>query len=79
MCLGIVKGEVMARIGEAVYLKALTKTGCKEMNFTGRPMKGFVFISADGYDMDEDLEHWVQLCLDYNPLAKKSKKRNKQH
>jgi len=38
-------------------------------------MKGFVFVSAEGIDMQEDLEYWVQLCLNYNPLAKSSKKK----
>lgn len=75
MCLGIVKGQLMARIGKDAYEKALQKTGCHEMNFTGRPMTGFVFINEDGYDMDDDLAYWVQLCLDFNPQAKASKKK----
>jgi len=39
-------------------------------------MKGFVFVSADEIDMQNDLEYWIQLCLDFNPLAKSSKKKN---
>jgi hypothetical protein len=45
------------------------------MNFTGRPMKGFVFIDAEVIDREDDLEHWIQLCLDFNPLAKSYKKK----
>lgn len=77
MCCGIVREEVMARIGPDAYEEALTKEGCKEMNFTGRKMKGYVFLEADATDMDEDLEYWVQLCLDFNPLAKSSKRKKK--
>ena len=66
---------MMARIGEATYEKALKKEHCSEMNFTGRSMKNFVFVSADGIDLDDDLDYWIQLCLDFNPLAKISKKR----
>ena len=44
------------------------------MNFTGRSMKGFIYVSPDGIDTEEELEYWIQLCLDFNPLAKKSKK-----
>ena len=77
MCLGIVKDELMARIGTDAYEDALQKEHCKEMNFTGRAMKGYVFIEGEGIDMDEDLEYWVQKCLDFNPLAKASKKRTK--
>lgn len=81
MCIGVDidkntdTSRIMARIGEGIYQKALQKKGCSEFNITGRAMKGFVFVSADGIDMQEDLEYWVQLCLDYNPLAKSSKKK----
>tara|TARA_R110001583_G_scaffold47774_3_gene149627 strand:- start:1321 stop:1674 length:354 start_codon:yes stop_codon:yes gene_type:complete len=75
MCVGIVKEELMARIGEKKHAAALTKKGCKEMTFTGRPMKGYVYLNADALDLDTDLEYWLQLALDFNPLAKASKKR----
>jgi TfoX/Sxy family transcriptional regulator of competence genes len=76
MCLGIVKDEAMARIGVAAYTDALAKPGCSEMNFTGRPMKGYVFLNDDAIDLDTDLEYWVDLALSFNPFAKASKKKN---
>ncbi len=66
---------LMARIGQEHYENALKKEHCKEMKFTGRPMKGYVHVTEEGIDSDGDLEYWVQLCLDFNPLAKSSKKR----
>ncbi|MCB0649902.1 MAG: TfoX/Sxy family protein [Saprospiraceae bacterium] len=75
MCIGIVKDNLMARIGEEKYPEALQKDGCKEMNFTGRPLKGYVFVEPQAVDMEDELEYWVKLCLDFNPLAKASKKR----
>lgn len=75
MCLGIVKDNLMARIDPEVYQEALKKSGCREMDFTGRAMKGYVFVEPDGTDMETDLEYWVQLCLDFNPKAKSSKKK----
>lgn len=77
MCVGIVRDELMARIGPEVYEETLKRDGAKEMNFTGRAMKGYVFVDAEGIDMDEDLEHYVQLAIDFNPLAKASKKKKK--
>jgi hypothetical protein len=80
MCCGILydkKREIdllMARIGEAAYTAAIEHPACFPMDFTGRPMKGYVFIGPEGIDADSDLEYWLQLCLDYNPLAKSSKK-----
>lgn len=75
MCCGIVKDQLMARIGVDAYEEALTKKGCSEMNFTGRPMKGYVFIAPEGIDLEDDLAYWIQLCIDFNPLAKSSKKK----
>lgn len=45
------------------------------MKFTGKPMVGYVLIEPEVIDLGEDLEYWVQLSLDYNPLAKSSKKK----
>jgi len=47
------------------------------MDFTGRPMKGFIYVAPEGIDMDDDLAYWVGLALKFNPLAKASKKRFK--
>lgn len=45
------------------------------MDFKGRPMKDYVFVTEEGFDLEYDLNHWIQLCLDFNPFAKASKKR----
>lgn len=75
MCVGVIRDEIMARINPEIYEESLKKEGCKEMNFTGRAMKGYVFLTVDAYDLDIDLQYWLQLTLDFNPLAKASKKR----
>ena len=64
---------MMARIDPNLQEESLKKTGCREIDFTEKPMRGFVFVEPEGIDMDEDLEYWVQLCLDYNPHEKSSK------
>ncbi len=75
MCFGIVKDQMMARINPEIYQASLQIDGCNEMNFTGRAMKGFVFIDPEAIDKEDDLEHWIDLCLEFNPLAKSSKKK----
>ena len=75
MYVGVNRDEIMARINPNIYEESLKKPGCKEMNFTGRPMKGFVFLTDDAIDLDADLNYWLQLALDFNPLAKASKKK----
>ena len=68
---------LMIRIGQEAYENSKDRTGCHPMDFTGRPMRDYAFITPDGYDSEEDLEYWIQLALDFNPFAKASKKRSK--
>ncbi len=75
MCLGVVKDALMARVDPDIYEEALNREGARPMDFTGRPMKGYVFVEPEGVDMEADLESWVDLCLDFNPRAKSSKKK----
>jgi len=77
MCVGILQDELMARIDPAVYGTALEKRGCREMDFTGRPMKGFVFIAPEGTKTKSDLNYWIGLALEYNKIAKSSRKGKK--
>jgi TfoX/Sxy family transcriptional regulator of competence genes len=77
MCVGVVKDEMMCRIGPEVYEEALDKKGCREMVFTGKPMKGYVFVSEEGLKSKKDLDYWISLCLDFNERAKSSKKKSK--
>lgn len=75
MCLGILKDDLMVRLGPDAYDAALEKRGCREMTFTGRPMKGFVFVDQDGTKGKKELDHWVSLALDFNKYAKATKKK----
>jgi TfoX/Sxy family transcriptional regulator of competence genes len=75
ICLGVIKENLMARIDPEIYEVALTKKGCKPMDFTGKQMKGFVFVEPEGIDQEEDLDYWIDLALEFNPRAKSSNKR----
>jgi len=75
MCVGVIENNMMARIDPEVYEKSITRPGCRPMDFTGRPMKGWIYLEPEAIDMDKDLNEWVQLALDYNPKAKSSKKK----
>ena len=76
MCVGVVKDEMMCRIGPDAYEEALQKRGCREMDFAGKLMDGYVYVSADGMRTKEEFNYWIGLCLDYNPKAKSAKKRS---
>ncbi len=75
MCIGVVKDELMARIDPELEAEVHTRTGVRPMDFTGKRMKGYVFVDESGIDREDDLEEWVQRCLDFNPKAKSSKKK----
>jgi len=75
MCVGITNDDLMARIDPDIYQEALLRKGVREMDFTKRPMKGWIYISPEGIDTEDELASWVQLALDFNPKAKSSKKK----
>lgn len=75
MCLGVEKERLMVRLDPARYEEVMEKQGCKPMDFTGKVMKGFVFVDADVLTTKKKLDYWVQLALDYNKVAKASKKK----
>lgn len=77
MCIGIVKDQLMARVGPEKDKTLLERPGAKPMDFTSRPMKGYLFIDPVAIDRDEDLEFWVDQCLAFNPEAKSSKRKKK--
>jgi TfoX/Sxy family transcriptional regulator of competence genes len=75
MCVGVEKDRLMVRLDPAKYDEVMEKEGCKPMDFTGKIMKGYVFVDADVLTTKKKLDYWVQLALDYNKIAKASKKR----
>jgi len=75
MCVGVVKDEMMCRVGTAVYEEALEKRGCREMDFAGKPMEGYVYVSSEGMQTKTEFDHWIGLCLAFNKEAKASKKK----
>ncbi|MBP9884054.1 MAG: TfoX/Sxy family protein [Chitinophagales bacterium] len=75
MCIGVVQDEMMCRINPEVYEEALHKDGCREMVFTGKPMKGYVYVSEEGMKTKKEFDYWINLCVAFNSLAKASKKK----
>ena len=75
MCVGVVKDEMMCRIDPDKYEEALSRLGCREMVFTGRPMKGYIFVAEEGMKSKKDFEYWIGLCIEFNSQAKASKKK----
>lgn len=60
--------RLMVRVGKLNYEKLLHRKGSKKMDFTGKPMKGFLFIEAEGFDFDVDLDYWIEKSLEFNSI-----------
>jgi TfoX/Sxy family transcriptional regulator of competence genes len=75
MCIGIMQDEMMCRIDPALEEEALSKNGCRIMDFTGRPMKGYVMVDDTGMRSKKDFEYFINLSLTFNKVAKSSKKK----
>ncbi len=75
MCVGVVKEDLMCRIGSERYDWALEQHGCRPMDFTGKPMKGWVFVEAVALNSGQELSDWIALCIAFNASAKSSKKK----
>jgi len=77
MCLGVEQQRLMVRIDPLKYEEALEKEGAMPMDFTGKVMKGYIFVDIDALNTNKKLEYWLNLALEYNKIAKASKKKPK--
>ena len=75
MCVGVEQERLMVRIDPSRYDEVIEKEGCKPMDFTGKVMKGFVFVDIEALNTKKKLEYWVELALEYNKIAKVSKRK----
>ena len=60
MCVGVVKDDLMVRVGPEAYQDLVRQPHARRMDFTGRPMKGFVYVESSGLETDTALKRWVE-------------------
>ena len=76
LCISVSKdGELLFRVDPEIHDSAIEKNGTREMIHSGRVMKGFIFVSEEGYKNKKDFTYWVKKSLEYNPKAKAVKKK----
>ena len=63
MCFGVLGEEIMVRVGPDSYEASLALPHAREMDFTGRSMRGMVYVDSDGVSEDEDLQAWLDRGL----------------
>jgi hypothetical protein len=62
MFIGVQNATLMARVGPQRHADALALAHVREMDFTGKPLKGYVYVHADGIADDPELAKWVNWC-----------------
>ena len=77
MFMGVRTERLMVRLDPALYEEVMEKEGCHPMNFTGRSIKGFVYVDIDAVTTQKKLSYWIGLALTYNERARSSRKKKK--
>lgn len=65
MCCGVEKNRLMLRVGIDQYEECLELPQTSKMDFTGKPLKGFIYVSAKGVEKDENLKEWIERGLKF--------------
>jgi TfoX/Sxy family transcriptional regulator of competence genes len=74
MFCGVTKDDLMLRVGPEKHQETLSRPHVRPMDFTGRPMKGYVFVSPEGCATARDVRAWVSLGIAYVATLKSDKK-----
>jgi TfoX/Sxy family transcriptional regulator of competence genes len=65
MCCGVVNENLVLRVGAEEYERALSRPHARVMDFTGREMKGFVYVDPQGWGTTARLRNWIELSLKF--------------
>jgi len=65
MCCGVIGDRLMLRVGPVGYETALSRPHVRAMDFTGRPMKGMVYVEPAGFASPRDLKTWIERAMEF--------------
>ncbi len=68
MCVGETKYRLMVRVVGEKMTESLNHPNVTPMDFTGKTMKEFIFVSPDGFDTEEKLQFWIELGIEHAQL-----------
>ncbi|WP_316794161.1 TfoX/Sxy family protein [Pedobacter frigoris] len=77
MCICVNQEELLCRIGHEQVVEELEKGNARQMVMNGRASKDFVYVALADITSGRELAYWIDLCLQFNPQAKASKKKKK--
>ena len=65
MFVGVVDATLMARVGPDEYESALGRSHVREMDFTGKPLRGYVYVDPMGLRTAKQLKFWTEKCATF--------------
>jgi TfoX N-terminal domain len=74
MCVNISGDNLMCRFDPALYTMISAKKGFQPLYMKGKLYQGYCYVGPEGFSKEKDFQWWIQRCLDYNKIAKASKK-----
>src|SRR5436190_23006881 len=77
MCVGIIKGDLMCRIDPAKHNECIEKRGCRTMDFTNRPMSGFIMVDETGMKYKKVFDYCIDLALEFIKSVKHTRNSDK--
>ncbi|MFU1859407.1 TfoX/Sxy family protein [Sphingobacterium sp. NGMCC 1.201703] len=77
MCVNVSHDNLMCRYNAELEDEVSERKGFLPMTMKGKQLKGYCYVEPIGFQKPHDFEHWIQICLDYNPMAKAAKKKRK--
>lgn len=77
MCVSVSGDRIMCRIDPAVYDAAIAKKNVRPVIMGGKEYRGFVYVDEASLNNQKEFDHWITLALDFNKVAKSSKKSKK--
>jgi TfoX/Sxy family transcriptional regulator of competence genes len=74
MCVCVGHDEMMCRVSQEVFEEGVERPGSRAMMRNGKAIKGYVFVSEEGWKAKKDFDYWIKKCLEFNSEAKATKK-----
>lgn len=65
MCVGIIDDMLMLRVGPEKYEKALSEKHVMPMDFTGKPLKGYVYVEPLGFKTEKSIKKWIERGIEF--------------
>ncbi|HEX5131073.1 MAG TPA: TfoX/Sxy family protein [Candidatus Krumholzibacteria bacterium] len=65
MCCGVIEDNLVVRVGPGQYEDVLREPHARPMDFTGRPLTGFVYVERAGYETPAALIRWIERGVEF--------------